>query len=413
MIDFRKEMLSYRPFNVEKLMDEGIKLTDNIKNSINLYNKALQNLWRNSEDIAIIELKKAISINPEFHEAINLLGLCYAYTKDYSKALDAFTTAENITGVNESASFYKKAVMELISGNLHLIKRESEKTAFIDNKDTKIGKNTKIKKNESARSIIDKKNGKYSSREKASAQKPILLSLNGSKKKNNSVFQHIFKSRIAIIAIILTAAVAVFALQLATGSIIPFKNVISSWFNDEANEEEKEILVPLAEFESLKNEFDQLQAEYEDSNKQLEYYKNVAKLISVEKLAAEGNFEEGADMLVEMRNVEFSGNEKEKYDSLCSNIFPRAALAAYNSGSDYYSRQMYEEAIEKLSKVVTYGDNWSYLNWTMYQIAMSYKELGKIDNAIKVFEDIIERFPGSNYEQYAKNWIAQLKPSEE
>jgi len=42
-----------------------------------LYNKALEDFRAKSEDIAIIELKKAISLNPDFHEAMNLLGIFY------------------------------------------------------------------------------------------------------------------------------------------------------------------------------------------------------------------------------------------------------------------------------------------------------------------------------------------------
>jgi len=44
-----------------------------------LYNKALEDFRAKSEDIAIIELKKAISLNPDFHEAMNLLGIFYMY----------------------------------------------------------------------------------------------------------------------------------------------------------------------------------------------------------------------------------------------------------------------------------------------------------------------------------------------
>ena len=66
------------------------KIPEDIKNSILLYNNALENLKMDSEDIAMIELKKAISLNPDFYEAINLLGVCYYYLKDYDKAEEIF-----------------------------------------------------------------------------------------------------------------------------------------------------------------------------------------------------------------------------------------------------------------------------------------------------------------------------------
>ena len=90
MIDFKKELQNYPPNDLNKLSESNPDMPDNIKNSIMLYNKALEKFRFGSEDIAIIELRKAISLNPDFYEAYNLLGVFYIYTKDYDNAAQVF-----------------------------------------------------------------------------------------------------------------------------------------------------------------------------------------------------------------------------------------------------------------------------------------------------------------------------------
>ena len=58
MIDFKKELQNYPPIDLNKLSESNPDMPDNIKNSIMLYNKALEKFRFGSEDIAIIELKK-------------------------------------------------------------------------------------------------------------------------------------------------------------------------------------------------------------------------------------------------------------------------------------------------------------------------------------------------------------------
>jgi TolA-binding protein len=108
-----------------------------MKNAIDLYNKALEDLKSDNEDIAIIALKKAIAIYPAFYEAMNLMGLCYLSLDDeynarrmfnkvikmedsslrasnYLDKLDGkITEADNNNNTRQKK--YKKAAMETVS----------------------------------------------------------------------------------------------------------------------------------------------------------------------------------------------------------------------------------------------------------------------------------------------------------
>ena len=89
-MDLKVELKNFRPINLDEIIQENEKIPDNIRNSIFLYNKAIESLRSGSEDIAAIELKKAVSMNPNFNEALNLLGICYSYIGEVDKAGELF-----------------------------------------------------------------------------------------------------------------------------------------------------------------------------------------------------------------------------------------------------------------------------------------------------------------------------------
>ncbi len=114
MIDFKSEILKYKPFDIDKDINRHEKLSEDAKESMLLYNKALKNLKGNGEDIAVIQLRKAVSLDPGFLEAVNLLGLCYLEAKDYGKAVEIFEAAEKIDETNTEATVYRYTAASML-----------------------------------------------------------------------------------------------------------------------------------------------------------------------------------------------------------------------------------------------------------------------------------------------------------
>jgi hypothetical protein len=90
LIDLKQAIKDFGVINPKDISQNEADIPDNIRNSVFLYNKAIESLRTGSEDIAIIELKKAVSMNPHFYEAMNLLGVCYGYIKDNVRAAEMF-----------------------------------------------------------------------------------------------------------------------------------------------------------------------------------------------------------------------------------------------------------------------------------------------------------------------------------
>jgi len=90
MLNVKEELSKYEIIDIESVEEKIGIIPDDIKSAIDLYNKALDDLKSGNEDIAIIALKKAISIYPAFYEAMNLMGLCYLTLGDEGNARRMF-----------------------------------------------------------------------------------------------------------------------------------------------------------------------------------------------------------------------------------------------------------------------------------------------------------------------------------
>ena len=76
MLDINEELSKFEFIDVESVEEKIGRIPDDMKNAIDLYNKALDDLKSKNEDIAIIALKKAIAIYPAFM-AMNPMGICF------------------------------------------------------------------------------------------------------------------------------------------------------------------------------------------------------------------------------------------------------------------------------------------------------------------------------------------------
>ncbi len=77
MLSISEELSNFSSIDLESVEQKIGKIPDDMKYAIELYNKALEDIQNKNEDIAIIALKKAVSVYPAFYEAMNLMGVCY------------------------------------------------------------------------------------------------------------------------------------------------------------------------------------------------------------------------------------------------------------------------------------------------------------------------------------------------
>lgn len=369
MINLKLEVQNYPPIDINDLAENGIDVPDNIRNSITLYNKALDNIKMDSEDIAIIELKKAISMNPTFHEAMNLLGVCYGYIKDYSKASEMFEKV--IEAENNSIKALK--YLGQINSNDSLYPGQENK-----------------RKNKKPEKIKEKQH-------------------------DENWVKDIFN-----MSVISKSDIIRYAIGFACGALVIFLFSLPFYSQNKLIDDIKKddslktsvsavnSKIDDSQLNKLKEDIKNLQDDLQAAKSDVDYYKNSLKLYEIERLAAAKNYETAADKLVLIKTIDFKGVEKEKFNALYGDVMPKAAWYVFNEGYRLMNARKYQDALPKLNKVQIYGDNWAYMDLTLYYIGNCYKEMNDSRNAIAAFQKIKDNYPKSQYIQWADNKIKEL-----
>lgn len=94
MIDVSYEIRKFRPINIAAIPADE-KYGENVRLAFALYNKAIQKIKDGYEDLARIDLKKAIQLFPNFHVAIILLGMCTFANGDRIGAVRIFNSVKD------------------------------------------------------------------------------------------------------------------------------------------------------------------------------------------------------------------------------------------------------------------------------------------------------------------------------
>ncbi len=112
MLNISEELSQFKAIDIESVEQKVGNIPEDMKNAIDLYNKALLEIANKNEDIAIIALKKAIAIYPAFYEAMNLMGVCYSSLDDEENARRLFSKVIQMDDSSIRASHY----LDLLDG---------------------------------------------------------------------------------------------------------------------------------------------------------------------------------------------------------------------------------------------------------------------------------------------------------
>ncbi len=361
MIDFSLEIRNVQPINIERVELNRYRINDNIRKSIILYNKSIIEIKTNDLDLAIKDLKKALLCNRGFSEAIKLLGLCYVKKKEYRRAEKTFKKLAKYEIYDVLAKEYLK--------NL-IIERTMSKT--MDD--------------------ITRVNTSFTNKNKQRIPTKQL------------------RKRIIIGFSVLAIAAVGFGITHWAVSNLQNDSKKAEVVNKATDSEQNEILTEKNAllYENYKN----IEQELDNTKSELDYYKNkydvLSKLNEAEKAFRDGNYEEAANMLLNMKNMRFDDETKTKFDKLCADIKTNGIWTIYNDGNRLYKEGKYQEALPKLKLVSEFEPNLELMPWIIYQIGVCYKETNDINNALAFFKEVKDKYPNSKYVSYSERMINQI-----
>lgn len=144
---------------LHQLQDNQLVL-ERAKQAIVKYNLAVNYANTKSEDLAVIQLKKVLSLNPKMLSAYQLLALLYMKNKDYTKAKKTLRKAQQIDTNNKTTLSYLREVERLYTisrgnpENLMSAGTNRDRVSYQSGNDTVIQPTSSIKEGRSVGPIV-------------------------------------------------------------------------------------------------------------------------------------------------------------------------------------------------------------------------------------------------------------------
>lgn len=354
---------------------------DTINKTIKKYNQALLYCHQDSKDLAIIQLKKVLSLNPKYIRAHQLLALLYIDAEDWPRAEKELLRCEQIDSGNTTTKRYLKEV-----------------TAMLHPEEMREEKAPKKKKKESKEEVFRYQSGNETIIQPIDVKEPKGVSF--------SVVLYL------LIGLGIGVAMTVFLILPARLQAV----------RDSVSEQLKTVGEQLAAESATTNDLQQrletLQRENNDLYTELEKYvgtdgtiqtmDNMLEAVSV-YLQDPENVEQTAEYLESIREEVTIGETSEAFQGVYQNLLaavgPSVAKAYYDDGMAAYKQEVYADAVRNLEKAYLYdAENVN----VVYNLANAYYKNGDNENAAVYYQLVVDKFSGTNQANRSKNYLQEI-----
>lgn len=328
---------------------------EEINQAVKKFNLSLNYAAQNGEDMAIIQLKKAIAVHPTYVKAYQLLALLYLKTEQYTAARQVLRTAHKLDTTDD---FTLRYMHEL----------------------------NQIRKN---RTVKFKENEKKD-------QQTVTYNIG-----NETIIQPVstnFKERTGLhtvlnmlIGLVVGVAVMWFLVMPAVNSSRQKElNKQTVEFSDQIATQDAQISAlkkELEEYRSTSEESENAKATGESTQESYEIVMNIYKHYSDSDMSNAAMVEE----LIKVNPDSLGTIGLERYNEMTEKLYPKQCEKIYSEAKDNFDAENYKDAISKLTQVLQmdegYGDGAAKL-----LLAQSYEKSGDKDQANALYQKLVEDY---------------------
>ncbi len=352
---------------------------DTINQTIKKYNQALAYCMQDSKDLAVIQLKKVLSLNPKFIRAHQLLALLYIDSEQWEKAKRELDKCCKIDSGNTQTLRYMKEVDSMLTPD------------------------------EPAKGMLKRK-GEDAIRYQ-SDNEIIIQPMNVREPKHNGL-STLFNVGIGLVLGI--ASMFFLILPAAVSAERDKAQAVEKQINEQMDIKTNTIATLEAQIEDLTADNEALHAEldgYVGSDGTLStidvLLKGASEYIETGDAKATAVFldEIAMDVNLEETSVAF----QRLYNTLLTQIGPEMAKIYYDSGNAAYEDEDYENAIADLLKSVNYD---ATNDDVLFTLANAYRLNGQTQEAINTYQKVIDLVEGTERARRAQRHIDDLMESE-
>ncbi len=349
------------------------RVLENYKDTSNLYNKALIYLKQGNEDVAIIRLKKAISINPKFVEGRVLLGICYIKTNQLKKANEQLREALKIDHNHTKALEYIEAIRH--EGFEDAKPYEQEYTSKIG---SKIGQTKK-------------------------GNQPSLL------ERKDLFWRYALYFLMGILCMWIAQRILVVPSKIADykEEMISLKNEKEA-LNQAMDTLKLEYKTNLSDLQAENDKLKADRAVYEESMGKKSQQK---KLAQSQALITQGDYEGAAQLLYNIATKYLSEEEMKNYIELKESAYNYAVNSLCNKGYSFLKSSAYSEAKVSLETALHYASNEEGKKRVLYYLGCTESGLGNNAKAIEYFNQVINNYPNTTEAMWSENELSTIESS--
>lgn len=358
---------------------------DAINQTIKKYNQALLYCFQDSQDLAVIQLKKVLSYNSKYVRAHQLLALLYMNTEEWEKAQKELVRCRQIDANNTTTLRYMKEVE-------HMLVPE----------DT--GRNVSKKK------VIAENVVRYQS-----GNETIIQPMNVKERKGASTLLNLG------LGVVIGIAIACFL-------ILPGRiQIANADVQDQLRAVSEQSDARMATIDELEQKVQKLTDDNKQLTEELSLYQNTtgAMMISDGLMMAVNTY------LTEPENIERiasyletidAGDEEEEtadqersqaFETLYSKLLELVGIDLvnfyYNAGYEAYRTEDYEKAIPNLQKAWQYDNTKSE---ALFYLGNSYYRSNDQDKAKETYALVIDNFPNTDFANKAETALAEINNAE-
>lgn len=364
------------------LVQSNTARLDALNQSAKKYNQALKYCAQDSKDLAVIQLKKVLSLNGKYLKGHLLLALLYMDSEQWEKAKKELTKALNIDRNNVQALTYMKEV------DLMLAPDES-------------GKVSKKKTDESVRYQAD--------------NEIIIQPIGGLKEKKRSGAGTLlnialgFVIGVAAIYALVVPSVKTNEINKAQQDITRYANQIDSK-NSTIADLENSIETAKEENEMLRKELET----YQGTDTTIQAMDQLIQAATLYQIVGTGDvtLETAATALETIGNevtlTDMPDSYQNLYQVLRDKIAEQYAQSLYEQGVSKYEDGKYADTIDLLTRALFYKED---MGDAYYTLGHAYRKSGDNENAISAYSKVIELMPDTERAARAKNYVDDLMPN--
>jgi len=358
---------------------------ETINNTIKKYNQALLYCNQDAKDLAIIQLKKVLSLNPKFVRAHQLLALLYIDAEDWPRAERELRRCEQIDIGNTTTKRYLKEVEVM----LHPEEADGPK-------------NVKKKKKKANEEVFRYQSG----------NETIIQPIDVKEPKGVSISALVY----ILIGLAIGAAMAIFLILPAR-----IQNAKVD-VNNQLKSVSEQLTVKSATIEELEQEKLSLEKENMELTDKLESYvgsDGTLQIMDDILMAAESylnNPEDVETVAMYLENIQkettlesTSETFQSVYNTLLTAVGPSVATKYYDDGIDAYKKEMYADAISNLEKAKMYDANNIDV---LYNLANAYYKNGDLENAGVYYQMVVDGFSGTERARKSERYLQEIEESQ-